>query len=63
MAVPNNKVGWQYSHWLVAHAEDRGVKRVRFGELEWTAKAGIWSRVTDSAGPAVNRVVAEVYEG
>jgi hypothetical protein len=63
LTVPNAKVGWQYAHWLVSHAEDRGVKRVRFADLEWTAKAGVWARVTDSAGPANERVVADVYEG
>jgi hypothetical protein len=62
VTAPNDRVGWQYAHWLVSHAEDRGVKRVRFGNLEWTAKTGTWTRVTDSAGPASGRVVAEVHE-
>ena len=25
--------GWRYAHWLVSHAADHGVKRVRFGDL------------------------------
>jgi hypothetical protein len=60
LTVREAKVGWQYAHWLVAHAEDRGVKRVRFNGREWTAKTGAWASVTD--GNASNeRVVAEVY--
>ncbi|MGC4791874.1 hypothetical protein ACLQ22_29080 [Micromonospora sp. DT178] len=51
--------GWRYAHWLVSHAQDHGVKRVRFGDLEWTARDGTWNRTDDT--PATGRVVAEVY--
>lgn len=52
--------GWRYAHWLVSHASDHGVKRVRFADLEWTASQGTWSRVTD--GRATDpQVVAEVF--
>lgn len=52
--------GWRYAHWLVSHAHDHGVKRVRFGGLEWTARDGTWGRV--SGEPATGgRVVAEVF--
>jgi hypothetical protein len=50
------EAGWRYAHWLVAHAADRGVTRVRFADLEWTAAEGGWS-ATDST---VDEVHAEV---
>jgi len=60
LPVANAQNGWQYAHWLVAHAKDGGVKRVRFASLEWTAKGGSWAKV--AAEPAdAGRVLAEVY--
>lgn len=65
LKVREQKTGWQYAHWLVAHAQDHGVKRVAFGDMEWTAKSGGWARVTQRGGtgaaPTTERVVAEVY--
>jgi hypothetical protein len=62
VAVGDTRAGWQYAHWLVAHAEQHGIKRVRYGSQEWTAKGGTWAQV---AGPgtatAAQRVLAEVY--
>ncbi|MEJ3746624.1 hypothetical protein WEI85_25450 [Actinomycetes bacterium KLBMP 9797] len=52
------QAGWRYAHWLVSHATDHGVKRVRFGGLEWTADDGSWSKVTASEN---GRVIAEVF--
>lgn len=52
--------GWRYAHWLVSHAQDHGVKRVRFGDLEWTARGGSWDRVDGPQSPA-GQVVAEVF--
>jgi hypothetical protein len=60
LPVADGKVGWQYAHWLVAYAEQRGVKRVRFTDREWTAKGGSWTKVT-AAPEDSGRVVAEVY--
>ncbi|BCB79368.1 hypothetical protein GCM10022251_21600 [Phytohabitans flavus] len=53
------QAGWRYAHWLVSHATDHGVKKVRFAGLEWTAKEGAWAQIAqpDQAG----QVVAEVY--
>ncbi|WBB66931.1 hypothetical protein [Micromonospora sp. WMMD812] len=60
LATSDQRNGWRYAHWLVSHAQDHGVKRVRFGDLEWTAQDGSWAEV--SADPqATNRVVAEVF--
>ncbi|MEU4778344.1 hypothetical protein [Micromonospora sp. NPDC023633] len=61
LTVPaaDERRGWRYAHWLVSHAQDHGVKRVRFGDLEWTARDGTWNR-TDEA-PTAGRVVAEVF--
>ncbi|GAB3158986.1 hypothetical protein GCM10027290_63200 [Micromonospora sonneratiae] len=54
------RTGWRYAHWLVSHASDHGVKRVRFGDQEWTAKNGEWTRVTGEVTiPGV--VIAEVF--
>jgi hypothetical protein len=36
------------------------VKRVRFGDLEWTARDGTWKRVTGEPATG-DRVVAEVF--
>jgi hypothetical protein len=59
VSVGDDRSGWRYAHWLVSHAADHGVKRVRFGGLEWTADAGKWGKVTErSAGP---HVIAEVF--
>ncbi|MER7165277.1 hypothetical protein ABT336_04250 [Micromonospora sp. NPDC000207] len=62
LAVPagDERDGWRYAHWLVAHANDHGVKRVRFAGLEWTAKQGGWKTV-DDGGDAAGRVLAEVF--
>ncbi len=62
LAVPaaDLRHGWRYAHWLVSHASDNGVKRVRFAGLEWTARGGTWSRATDA--PATEeQVLAEVF--
>jgi hypothetical protein len=61
LTVRDDRSGWQYAHWLVAHATERGVRRVSFGASVWTAKAGTWSKPSSqpSAG-AGNTVFAEV---
>lgn len=64
LQVPDDKVGWRYAHWLVAHAEQHGIKRVRHAGQEWTAERGTWARTsTGGAAKAVDAdgVVAEVY--
>lgn len=59
VAAGSPKAGWRYAHWLVSHAADHGVKRVRFGGLEWTADEGAWAK-TPQPDPG-QRVVAEVF--
>lgn len=61
LKVREPKTGWQYAHWLVAHAQDHGVKRVAFNDMEWTAKSGGWAQVTQRGGTTAQQVVAEVY--
>nr|WP_281900590.1 hypothetical protein [Phytohabitans aurantiacus] len=63
LAVPagSPQAGWRYAHWLVSHATDHGVKRVRFGDLEWTADEGNWSRI-DASSAETGQVIAEVYK-
>jgi hypothetical protein len=66
LTVRNAQTGWQYAHWLVAHAADTGLRRVGFGGREWTAKSGSWGPASSSGaspGGAADsaRVVAEVY--
>ncbi|MFI7279184.1 hypothetical protein ACIBOV_02815 [Micromonospora chersina] len=60
LTVPaaDSRNGWRYAHWLVSHADDHGVKRVRFGELEWTAEQGTWAKVK---GDPATQVLAEVF--
>ncbi|MEV1332438.1 hypothetical protein AB0J20_23025 [Micromonospora costi] len=60
LAASDQRNGWRYAHWLVSHAQDHGVKRVRFGGLEWTARDGGWSEVTGDPQTG-DRVVAEVF--
>jgi len=59
VAVGNPTAGWRYAHWLVANANDRGVKRVRFGGMQWDADGGSWAKV-NAAGTA-DSVIAEVF--
>jgi hypothetical protein len=60
LPVADARAGWQYAHWLVAYAEQKGVKRVRFTDREWTAKGGSWTKVTANPEDG-GRVTAEVY--
>jgi hypothetical protein len=59
VTVGDDRSGWRYAHWLVSHAADHGVKRVRFGGLEWTADGGRWGKTADRKATA--HVVAEVF--
>jgi len=69
LTAPNKRTGWQYAHWLVAHAQDSGVASVTFANLRWTAKSGIWqappptttSTATPAAGIPPDTVVAQVF--
>jgi hypothetical protein len=60
VATADDRTGWRYAHWLVSHAGDHGVWRVRFGELEWVADRGGWSPVDDGRTQS-HQVVAEVF--
>jgi hypothetical protein len=59
VSVGDDRSGWRYAHWLVSHAAQHGVKRVRFGDLEWTADAGKWGKVAERSAAA--HVIAEVF--
>ena len=64
--VSGAQAGWQYAHWLVAHASDSGVERVQFGNLAWTAAKGVWGSIPRSQAPALSSVaastvIAQVY--
>jgi hypothetical protein len=59
--VTDARAGWRYAHWLVAHASENGVERVRFADLEWHAPTGDWERAADSRAAGSTRVVAEVF--
>jgi hypothetical protein len=67
LTVSSPRSGWQYAHWLVAHAADQNIKSVSFGNRTWTAKKGEWTGAP-SAGTGANsmasvgaQVIAEVY--
>jgi hypothetical protein len=52
ISAPSSRTGWQYAHWLVAHAQDSGVSSVTYGGLRWTASGGVWAAPpTTSASP------------
>jgi hypothetical protein len=61
LTVRDSRRGWQFAHWLVSHAADHGVARVRFDSLEWTAKGGTWAELSPDARSGPERVVAEVF--
>jgi hypothetical protein len=62
------QVGWQYAHWIVAHASSAGVERVRIGDQQWSAESGDWESLTpangdiEANGSSVTAVTAEVYQ-
>ncbi len=60
VTADDERGGWRYAHWLVSHAQDNGVRLVRFGDRQWTAEKGTWTRVTADDPPAAS-VVAEVF--
>ena len=62
VAVTNPGAGWRYAHWLVAHARDTGLERVRFADLEWHAPSGKWQPVTADRAAGDATVVAEVFD-
>jgi hypothetical protein len=59
VAVADDRSGWRYAHWLVSHAAGHGVKRVHFGDRQWTAEDGAWTAAAATQQP--KRVVAEVF--
>jgi hypothetical protein len=59
--VADSRAGWRYAHWLVSHASENGVERVRFADLEWHAPTGEWERAADGKAAGGSRVVAEVF--
>ena len=61
VSVSDRSAGWRYAHWLVSHARDTGLERVRFADLEWHAPAGKWQPVTADRKVGNGRVVAEVF--
>jgi hypothetical protein len=62
VAVTDTGAGWRYAHWLVAHASDTGLERVRFADLEWYAPSGTWEPVTGDRAAGDATVVAEVFD-
>jgi hypothetical protein len=60
VSVKTEKSGWQYAHWLVAHATERGVRQVTFGANQWTAESGTWTKASAQATPGTV-VVADVH--
>jgi hypothetical protein len=62
VAVADPGAGWRYAHWLVSHARDTGLERVRFADLEWHAPTGKWQQVTGDRAAGDRTVVAEVFD-
>jgi hypothetical protein len=61
VAVADARAGWRFAHWLVAHASENGVERVRFADLEWHAPTGEWEPAASDRAAGGARVVAEVF--
>lgn len=49
VAAEDVRAGWRYAHWLVAHADEHGVTRVQFADLEWTAARGTWTKAVSTS--------------
>jgi hypothetical protein len=60
--VTNASTGWRYAHWLVSHASETGLERVRFADLEWHAPDGKWEQVTADGGVDEGKVIARVFD-
>jgi hypothetical protein len=60
LGVRDTRAGWQFAHWLVSHAGERGVQRVRFAGQEWNARTGGWTDASPAPSADVS-VLAEVY--
>jgi hypothetical protein len=66
LEVADTKAGWQYAHWLVAHASESGVMRVQFADKAWTASGGVWTTLPRSTSVKLSsvggtEVVAQVF--
>jgi hypothetical protein len=61
LKVSKATTGWQYAHWLVAHAKATGLQRVRFADLEWNAPVGTWKPVTGDTRVGTDVVEADVF--
>jgi hypothetical protein len=67
VVADDTNAGWQFAHWIVAHAAGTGVARVRFAGREWSATSGAWqdaaSKETDipATDTPETHVVAEVF--
>jgi hypothetical protein len=61
LTVADASTGWRYAHWLVSHASDTGLERVRFADLEWHAPDGKWQPVTQGGAAGNRQVVAQVF--
>ena len=66
LQVTGTQAGWQYAHWMVAHASESGLQRVQFGDLAWTAAGGVWGAVHKSGTPQTasappSAVIAQVF--
>lgn len=60
LTVSNGRTGWQYAHWLVAHAAGSGITRVRYADLQWTGKHGSWKKIGSGDAADDERVVADL---
>lgn len=61
VAAGDERAGWQFAHWIVAHSAGIGVQRVSYDGQQWSAESGAWTE--DAANAALGHVVAEVYGG
>jgi hypothetical protein len=66
LTAPTKRTGWQYAHWLVAHAQDSGVSSVTFAGLRWTAEDGTWQATATPTSAAAttptDAVIAQVFD-
>ena len=50
----STEAGWSMAAWSVAHAQEYGLRTVRYAGYQWQAASGTsgWQRVSGAAGPA-----------
>lgn len=64
LLVPTDgqRSGWQFAHWIVAHADTTGVESVQYGSRRWSVQSSTWKTVhSEGTAGSPPPVVVTVY--